>query len=91
FQSLPPNPYPSSPILVAEDNKVNQKLILTLLTKLGVAAEIANNGKEVINPVTKNSYSLILMDIEMPEMDGITATKEIRRLLPLPPPPLSLP
>lgn len=86
--SQPPTPTHQTPIsasptiLVAEDNKVNQKLILTLLTKLGIAAEIANNGKEAIHKATTKPYSLILMDIEMPEIDGITAIKEIRRLLP---------
>ncbi|MBL1208201.1 response regulator [Geminocystis sp. GBBB08] len=69
-------------ILVAEDNRVNQKLILSLLKKLGYSADIANNGKEVIEAIEKQVYDIIFMDIEMPEMDGITATKKIHEVLP---------
>jgi signal transduction histidine kinase/DNA-binding response OmpR family regulator len=74
-------------ILVAEDNRVNQKLILNFLKKLGYSADIANNGKEVISAIEKESYDIIFMDIEMPEMDGIAATKRIHEILP----PKSLP
>ncbi|WP_158506759.1 hybrid sensor histidine kinase/response regulator [Geminocystis sp. NIES-3709] len=69
-------------ILVAEDNRVNQKLILNFLKKLGYSADIANNGKEVLNSIEMKPYDIIFMDVEMPEMDGITATKKVHEILP---------
>jgi CheY-like chemotaxis protein len=66
-------------ILVAEDNKVNQKLITRLLEKDGHKIQIANNGKEVLACYQKNSYDVILMDIQMPEMDGFETTINIRK------------
>lgn len=69
-------------ILIAEDNRVNQKLIISFLKKLGYRADIANNGKEVISAMESQLYDIIFMDVEMPEMDGITATKKIYELFP---------
>jgi signal transduction histidine kinase len=65
-------------ILLAEDNKVNQKVALMTLKKLGYTADIANNGLEVLAMIENQLYDVILMDMQMPEMDGITATKMIR-------------
>ncbi len=65
-------------ILLAEDNPVNQKLVTKILNRLGFHAEIANNGREAIEMLEKCHYDLILMDVLMPEMDGIEATKHIR-------------
>jgi len=67
-------------VLVAEDNVNNQKLIKILLDKLGVNTTIANNGIEAIEAYKNSSFDLILMDINMPELDGVSATKEILKL-----------
>ncbi|MBR8828691.1 MAG: response regulator [Gomphosphaeria aponina SAG 52.96 = DSM 107014] len=67
-------------ILLAEDNIVNQQLALKLLERMGYRADIASNGLEVLSALERQEYDLILMDIVMPEMDGITATKEIKKL-----------
>ena len=64
-------------ILLAEDNTVNQKLAITILGTLGYEADIAENGLEVLSALQRQSYDAILMDVMMPEMDGITATKII--------------
>lgn len=66
-------------ILLAEDNKVNQKVALLTLKNLGYSADVANNGLEVLEMIEKKDYNLILMDMQMPEMDGVTATKIIRQ------------
>ncbi len=65
-------------ILVAEDNLVNQKLIAHILTKLGYTPEMASNGKEAVEKSNAHPYDLILMDVSMPELDGLQATKVIR-------------
>ena len=64
-------------ILVAEDNPVNQKLALKMLSKMGYEADLAKDGLEVLKMAAEKSYDIILMDVQMPEMDGIAATKEL--------------
>ena len=65
-------------ILVAEDNAMNQSLIKHLLTGWNLAFHIVNNGTEALEEIQQNKYSLVLMDIQMPQMDGYTATQKIR-------------
>jgi len=64
-------------ILVAEDNTVNQKVILRLLERLGHEADVVGNGLQVLEALEAHSYDVVLMDVQMPEMDGITATHKI--------------
>ena len=64
--------------MIAEDNLINQKLAIRVLSKLGYNPEIANNGKEAVLMVQEKFYDVILMDMLMPEMDGLEATREIR-------------
>jgi two-component system sensor histidine kinase/response regulator len=66
-------------VLVAEDNAVNQKVAVRMLEKLGLRADVAANGNEVLKMLETVPYDLIFMDCQMPAMDGYAATREIRR------------
>lgn len=70
----------SSLVLVVEDNSVNQKVALMQLRSLGVAAHAVASGSEALKAISRTRYALILMDCEMPDMDGFETTLEIRRL-----------
>jgi len=66
-------------ILLAEDDPSGQKLMTHMLTRLGYSVDVAKTGKEVLDQLEKKTYDIVLMDMEMPIMDGFTATREIRK------------
>jgi CheY-like chemotaxis protein len=84
FSSYPTTAVEKTPearlrVLVVEDNIVNQRLALTLLKRLGWTASLACNGFDAIAALERENFGLVLMDVQMPVMDGLMATREIRR------------
>ena len=68
-------------ILLAEDNLINQRVTMALISKTNIAVDVVADGEEALKAVQNNFYNLVLMDVQMPKMDGIIATKHIREVL----------
>ena len=73
------HPVLSAHILVAEDNPINQMFVIELLQQCGCTCDVVDNGDEALVALQQHRYDLVLMDCQMPEMDGFTAAREIRR------------
>jgi CheY-like chemotaxis protein len=71
--------FPGCRVLLTEDNRINQKIGRRILERLGCQVAVANDGNEAITMAESGEYALILMDLHMPVMDGLQATREIRR------------
>ena len=82
FEIAPPENIAGSKVLLVEDNKINQEVAIDLLEEAGIYVAVASNGREATEMVDVEKFDLILMDLQMPEMDGFEATAIIKKKLP---------
>jgi CheY-like chemotaxis protein len=74
--------FPGVKVMVAEDNAINMSIARRFLTKWGIEVKEAYNGKQAVELFAQNNFDLVLIDLEMPEMDGVTALGEIKKINP---------
>jgi len=81
FDSTPPIPVPRQPqrVLLAEDNEVNQKVAIRMLDRLGFGVDIVADGKAALQALQRQPYDILLLDVQMPELDGLQTAREIRK------------
>nr|WP_279590332.1 response regulator [Paenibacillus lupini] len=76
-----PDPNDKLNILIAEDNHINQLVLIRMVEKLGFRPDAVSNGSEVLEAIQKKKYDILFMDIQMPVMNGLEATKHLRQML----------